>query len=237
MSSLTSNTTTAWRVAPLEPWRYGLPETRKEAGIFSVCRPVAASTGHTAHLFPCLKQSSSVCTHLPRKAKRPKDLGSPGVTEHHLMMTRMMKMMTMMMTTMIRQRTQRATMTNRQTMTMHFLDQIPPWVRENINLFQGGATVPHDTLGNRLARLDRSRARRLRREGQPRAAGPVASDHRLTQEETHLLTAPRPRPAEGLEENRDPPDWLINAVDQARAKQPKEWPPGETPWPQAPVTP
>jgi arylsulfatase A-like enzyme len=38
-------------------------------------------------------------------------------------------------------------------------------------------------------------------------------------------------------ENRDPPAWLVRAVDQARAKQPQHWPPGETPWPQAPKTP
>jgi hypothetical protein len=38
----------------------------------------------------------------------------------------------------------------------------------------------------------------------------------------------------GHEENRDPPEWLKRAVDAVRARQPKEWPPGETPWPQAP---
>jgi hypothetical protein len=39
----------------------------------------------------------------------------------------------------------------------------------------------------------------------------------------------------GLEENAHPPAWLVKHVDEVRAKQPKEWPPGETPWPQAPV--
>lgn len=41
----------------------------------------------------------------------------------------------------------------------------------------------------------------------------------------------------GIDENKNPPEWLIKVVKEARAKQPKEWPPGETPWPQAPVTP
>jgi hypothetical protein len=38
----------------------------------------------------------------------------------------------------------------------------------------------------------------------------------------------------GLDENKNPPEWLKKAVDKVRAKQPKEWAPGETPWPQAP---
>jgi len=41
----------------------------------------------------------------------------------------------------------------------------------------------------------------------------------------------------GLEENENPPEWLKEAVDRVRATQPKEWAPGETPWPQAPKTP
>ena len=40
----------------------------------------------------------------------------------------------------------------------------------------------------------------------------------------------------GMQENQNPPQWLVKRVDEARAKQPKEWPPGETPWPQAPTT-
>ena len=55
--------------------------------------------------------------------------------------------------------------------------------------------------------------------------------------EKPLLMTPALPYVYGIEENRDPPAWLIKAVDEARAKQPKEWPPGETPWPQAPVTP
>jgi hypothetical protein len=38
----------------------------------------------------------------------------------------------------------------------------------------------------------------------------------------------------GLEENKNPPEWLKKAVDKVRAAQPKTWAPGETPWPQAP---
>ena len=38
----------------------------------------------------------------------------------------------------------------------------------------------------------------------------------------------------GLAENKNPPEWLKKAVDAVRAKQPKEWAPGTTPWPQAP---
>ncbi len=38
----------------------------------------------------------------------------------------------------------------------------------------------------------------------------------------------------GLEENKSVPQWLKDHVDAIRATQPKEWAPGETPWPQAP---
>lgn len=38
----------------------------------------------------------------------------------------------------------------------------------------------------------------------------------------------------GEEENRDPPAWLVQAVTEARRQQPQSWPPGKTPWPQAP---
>ncbi|GAI24898.1 unnamed protein product, partial [marine sediment metagenome] len=41
----------------------------------------------------------------------------------------------------------------------------------------------------------------------------------------------------GIEENENPPEWLKEAVDRVRATQPKEWAPGETPWPQAPKAP
>ncbi|MFM1560537.1 MAG: arylsulfatase [Roseibacillus sp.] len=39
----------------------------------------------------------------------------------------------------------------------------------------------------------------------------------------------------GLKENEKPPEWLVKHVDAIRATQPKEWKPGETPWPQAPI--
>ena len=39
----------------------------------------------------------------------------------------------------------------------------------------------------------------------------------------------------GLKENANPPEWLVEHVDAVRAKQPKKWAPGETPWPQAPI--
>lgn len=39
----------------------------------------------------------------------------------------------------------------------------------------------------------------------------------------------------GLEENKNPPKWLIDDVEKVRATQPKKWAPGETPWPQAPI--
>ena len=38
----------------------------------------------------------------------------------------------------------------------------------------------------------------------------------------------------GQEENQSPPKWLKDHVDRVRSKQPKEWAPGTTPWPQAP---
>ena len=52
-----------------------------------------------------------------------------------------------------------------------------------------------------------------------------------------LLMTPAVPYVYGMDENREPPAWLVEAVDKARAKQPQEWPPGETPWPQAPKTP
>ncbi|QDS90018.1 hypothetical protein EC9_42210 [Rosistilla ulvae] len=39
----------------------------------------------------------------------------------------------------------------------------------------------------------------------------------------------------GQKESLAPPAWLKQAVDAVRAKQPQQWAPGETPWPQAPV--
>ena len=39
----------------------------------------------------------------------------------------------------------------------------------------------------------------------------------------------------GLNEQKNVPAWLVKAVDEVRSTQPKEWAPGETPWPKAPV--
>ncbi len=52
--------------------------------------------------------------------------------------------------------------------------------------------------------------------------------------EKPLLMTPALPYVYGLEENKSPPGWLIEAVDLARAKQPQSWPEGKTPWPQAP---
>lgn len=38
----------------------------------------------------------------------------------------------------------------------------------------------------------------------------------------------------GMEENENPPKWLVKHVDAIRAAQPRSWAPGETPWPKAP---
>lgn len=51
-----------------------------------------------------------------------------------------------------------------------------------------------------------------------------------------LLMTPALPYVYGQKENRNPPDWLIRHVEKYRAKQPKSWPPGKTPWPQAPKT-
>jgi len=52
--------------------------------------------------------------------------------------------------------------------------------------------------------------------------------------EKPLLMRPALPYVYGLEENKNPPAWLIKAVKQARSKQPQSWPKGKTPWPQAP---
>lgn len=39
----------------------------------------------------------------------------------------------------------------------------------------------------------------------------------------------------GLEEQKETPQWLIDKVEAVRATQPKQWAPGETPWPKAPM--
>ncbi len=41
----------------------------------------------------------------------------------------------------------------------------------------------------------------------------------------------------GIDENKAAPDWLAPYMKAIRAKQPQEWAPGKTPWPQAPKAP
>ena len=38
----------------------------------------------------------------------------------------------------------------------------------------------------------------------------------------------------GRAENEAVPDWLKEEVEKVRQRQPQEWAPGTTPWPQAP---
>lgn len=52
--------------------------------------------------------------------------------------------------------------------------------------------------------------------------------------EKPLLMTPALPFVYGEDENREAPQWLIDLVMQAREKQPQSWPPGKTPWPQAP---
>ena len=54
--------------------------------------------------------------------------------------------------------------------------------------------------------------------------------------EKPLLMRPALPYVYGQDENKTPPAWLVDAVETARVKQPQEWAPGETPWPQAPTT-
>ena len=49
-----------------------------------------------------------------------------------------------------------------------------------------------------------------------------------------LLMEPRLPYVYGRDENHNPPKWLIDSVNSARARQPQSWPDGKTPWPQAP---
>ena len=41
----------------------------------------------------------------------------------------------------------------------------------------------------------------------------------------------------GIEENKEPAPWVVEHVKNIRTKQPQEWAPGKTPWPQAPKAP
>lgn len=59
-------------------------------------------------------------------------------------------------------------------------------------------------------------------------------DERPPLGEKPLLMEPPLPYVYGIEENRNPPAWLIEKVEKIRAGQPKTWAPGETPWPKAP---
>ena len=65
----------------------------------------------------------------------------------------------------------------------------------------------------------------------------VVSQQRPPLGDKPLLMRPALPYVYGIDENTRPPEWLIKAVDAERQTQPKDWPPGETPWPQAPITP
>ncbi len=52
-----------------------------------------------------------------------------------------------------------------------------------------------------------------------------------------LLMSPALPYVYGQQENDTPPEWLIQQVKRVRSTQPKAWPAGETPWPQAPQAP
>ena len=54
--------------------------------------------------------------------------------------------------------------------------------------------------------------------------------------EKPLLMRPALPYVYGEAENENVPKWLTDAVDAARSRQPKQWPDGETPWPQAPTS-
>ncbi|MEM6779548.1 MAG: arylsulfatase [Planctomycetota bacterium] len=61
--------------------------------------------------------------------------------------------------------------------------------------------------------------------------------HRPPLGDKPLLMSPSLPYVYGADENENPPDWLVEEVDRARAKQPTSWPIGVTPWPQAPPIP
>ena len=61
----------------------------------------------------------------------------------------------------------------------------------------------------------------------------VASERPPLGDKPLLMEPPLPY-VYGLEENKNVPQWLRDHVDAIRATQPREWAPGETPWPQAP---
>ena len=62
----------------------------------------------------------------------------------------------------------------------------------------------------------------------------AVGDERPPMGEKPLLMEPPQPYVYGQNENKNPPQWLVDAVDAVRAKQPQTWAPGETPWPKAP---
>ena len=62
----------------------------------------------------------------------------------------------------------------------------------------------------------------------------VGKERPLLGDKPLLMDPPLPY-VYGLNEQTAVPKWLIKAVDDVRATQPKQWEPGETPWPKAPL--
>lgn len=87
-------------------------------------------------------------------------------------------------------------------------------------------TDPYETndVAESRPRLVRKLSKRLEVIGQQR---PPLGDKPL------LMDPPLPY-VYGQNEQNETPQWLIEAVEAVRAKQPTEWAPGETPWPKAP---
>lgn len=62
----------------------------------------------------------------------------------------------------------------------------------------------------------------------------VGKERPLLGDKPLLMDPPLPY-VYGLNEQTAIPKWLIKAVDDVRATQPKQWETGETPWPKAPL--
>lgn len=59
-------------------------------------------------------------------------------------------------------------------------------------------------------------------------------EERPTMPDMSLLMSPALPWVYGQEENAKAPQWVKDIMAKVRAKQPQSWPPGQTPWPQAP---
>lgn len=62
----------------------------------------------------------------------------------------------------------------------------------------------------------------------------IVGDERPPMGDKPLLMEPPQPYVYGVDENKNPPKWLVKIVDGVRSKQPTKWAPGETPWPKAP---